>query len=104
MNFYKPNADYYYHLALVSKNKVDILIKNERNKDTVKEYVLNHLNNKKFKVIATLETLESMVDYINRKDICDGIIDIYAFNEEDAFKSENTIFVDCTDDFKNISK
>lgn len=101
MNYYKPKEDYYFHLAVFIRDDVRILLKNEKNKEVILEYILHNCLHERFKVIGTLETLEEMVDYVNKKALADSLMFLYSFEEKDAFKTSDTIFVDKTNEFRD---
>ncbi len=98
-NLKKPNQYDYYHLAVLSDEKVI-----QTHFDLTYETAIKELDQIKdrfeFKIIGTLQKIRDCLDYVNR--CCnDGILIIF---EEDIFNSENTIFVDCTNYFKNVIK
>lgn len=96
-NSKKPNEYNYYHMAVMSNEKV---IKTYF--DLTFETVINELDkiNSEFnyKIIGTLEKVDDCLKYIN---FCrnDGII--IFIERKDIFEKNDPIFVDCTNYFNN---
>ena len=99
----KNHNDYrYYHICII--DKIEEL---EKLYDLSFDEAKNKINDIKdpytFKVIGTIESINLCVDFINRNNINDGILGGY-ITKNDIFKSNNSLFVNCTDYFKKLYK
>lgn len=99
-NYNKPNQYKYYHLCIMDNNK-EIGKQFDLSFNEVKEKIDEIKNKYNYFVKGTIECLDSCINYLNSKNMSNGIVCL-DMKKEDIFKANEQLFVDCTEYFKKL--
>ena len=98
-NYNKLNEYKFYHIMLL-KNEKKIENFFDKTKDEIIEIINSHNNYDNFIVKGTIDNIKLCLRYVNEKENA-GIL-FSNIQKEDIFQSQNSIFVDLTEYFKNV--
>lgn len=97
-NYNKPNQYRYYHICILDDDK-EIDKQYDLSIDEVKSKIAETKD--KYIVLGTIEKVNDCVEYVNRENSLNGILG-FNITKEDIFKSNESIFVNCTKYFSEL--
>ncbi|MEG9430208.1 MAG: hypothetical protein VZQ61_04715 [Christensenellaceae bacterium] len=98
VNFHKPQEYKYYHIRVLNGDK-KVFDSFNLSIDDVINKIKQIDKGCNFVVIGTVEDIDACLNYMNNYQN-QGIV--FVVTKEDIFNSKSTIFVNCTNYFKNI--